>query len=294
MAALEFVELLDGHHVDGTQAIDFRLERDDGFFRGHLAGSAGGRGDVRGGGFAVLRLGIGLLGSDRRRVRRGLAGLLHRFDIRQHLVQRALGGLRAQLRKVIEVTLRGGACHIEFAGASAYLFEHPACVANHHVLTVHRLAHRGRRVVRGSHLYPQRLERAHVIVQRSSLVRHRLQQRLPPYLRVLELAGARGDAVLHIAGHLLEPQHFGFERRRPLDHRGMRGPRVRCLRAQLVHGLASCGEHTLRLRQTGLGSLLLLQEPFGRGFGLRISDIEKRPLLLGLPPLQRDDLRLSG
>ena len=99
VARFELVELLDGHHVHRTEAVDLRFQRDDGFFGAHanrdpgsgfarrvrgsrVPGSAGSSASGSGSS-AVIAAASG----------RGLARALHLFDVREHRIERHLHGI---------------------------------------------------------------------------------------------------------------------------------------------------------------------------------------------------------
>ena len=120
----ELVELLDGHHVHRSQAIDFCLESRDGFLGGHRGRwclrLSGDRGRIRAGHYGVIvGFGIWFLGGDGCRIRRGQTRLLHLLDFRQNLVQRDLHGVHARLREVGQVALGGRALDLEIGRLGA-------------------------------------------------------------------------------------------------------------------------------------------------------------------------------
>ena len=228
MAGFQFVELLNRHHVYGTETLDLGLERADRLLRGHHAGTAGvgdqvgvsHLGPAKAGHYVVPPAAISassVSGSDSSAVIAAASGvalhLFHLLDIRQYLVERSLNGLLAQLAEMGEIALRSGSCNVQFASLCADLLEHLARFANDRIVSVDADSNVRRGLIGLLDVLAQRGKSANIVVKEACAVSNRLDQCLALRAHLLELRGARGHSPFDIARYLLEPCTFGNKRR---------------------------------------------------------------------------------
>src|SRR5690606_8219638 len=200
-------------------------------------------------------------GRDGGSVRNRLPGLLQLLDFREHVVERALHGIEAGVREVAEVAFGGGTRDLELRGLAANLLHGAARVTNDGVLLVDADAQRGGGLVGGPQVLAQCVEGANAVVEGAFALANAAEQPLAARTRLLQLARARSDSLLELAGALLEPHHFARQGGAALHQRGVRGARLGGARRQLRDRFTRGRQTALRLAEPLLGVPLLLLQP---------------------------------
>jgi hypothetical protein len=189
----------------------------------------------------LLGLGVGLVGTDRRRIGHGLPCPFHRLDIHQHVVEGGLHGVNAYLRQVREVAFRRRPRDVEVARLGTNGLERLTRGTDLQILGVRvRAARRGGLV--GAHqLLAEGGQRLDVGIEGAAALLDGDEQRLAALAGGRQLGPARVHSLLEFAGAVLESRHFGRECRGALHQPRVRGSGFGQPRGQTRHRVTRLG-----------------------------------------------------
>jgi len=146
---------------------------------------------------------------------------------------------------------------------------------------------RRNRIVGGSHIPAQLLERLDVAIERGLALDDRRPESVDPSTRLVDIRGEDVRPLFHLRGGFFQAQDLGRQRARALDQSSVRRPRFGSPPAQLFGRLARLEQAALRDGQTVVGHTLRLIELCNRGPRLFLPSIERVAFFFGLPALAR-------